>query len=506
VPPTSPLTWHDHAVLFAALALVLGIGAGFGRRQKDTKDFFLARRQVPWWAACLSFLATEISALTIIGVPATAYSENWEYLQFFLGSSAAKLAIAALFVPAFFKLQVTTIYELLLHRFGRRTQVTASIFFFITRLLGSAVRLMAAALAVSILLGWPIPLTILVFTLVSIAYIASGGVQAIVWTNVVQAVVFMGAGLAALAYVTAQVDGGVGGVIAAAEAGGRLRVFDWGPGLGEAGFVRRWLTEPNIVWVALLNGFVGSLAAFGTDHDLMQRLLAVESRGESQRTLLLSPIITFVALMTFLCLGAALYAYYAAHPGAPAKADTVLATFVADVMPAGLRGLVLTAIVLASLDSPLGALAASFVTDIYRPLIAPARDDAHHLRVSRLSVLAFGVVLGLLAWAFAHLEKILWLAFKITGVTFGSLLGVFLLALLTERRIRDRANVVAMIAMALVNLTLLVLSETGVLAFAWSWLVILGTAGTMALALGIDVVTGAAPSPPPADSGASPTP
>jgi Na+/proline symporter len=145
----------------------------------------------------------------------------------------------------------------------------------------------------------------------------------------------------------------------------------------------------------------------------------------------------------------------------------------------------LSAIVLASIDSPLGALASSFVTDIYRPLLARGRSEKHYLRVSRISVALFGVMLGALAYAFSFFDGILWLAFKIAGVTFGSLLGVFLLGLLTRRRIADGANVAAMITMALVNLILLALAETAVLPLAWSWLVILGTAGTILLSLAL---------------------
>src|SRR2546429_4234368 len=141
------LTWPDYAVLLVSLVVLVAIGVAFTGRQRDTADFFLARRRVPWWAACLSFLATEISAVTIISVPATAYSENWEYAQFFVGSSLAKLAVAFLFIPAFYRHDVTTIYEFLAHRFGRATHVTASIFFFITRLAGSGVRLTVTAVA-----------------------------------------------------------------------------------------------------------------------------------------------------------------------------------------------------------------------------------------------------------------------------------------------------------------------------------------------------------------------
>lgn len=485
----SVLTWPDYAVVAVALAVLLAIGLWFGRAQRDTSDFFLARRRVPWWAACLSFLATEISAVTIISVPATAYRENWEYVQFFAGSSLAKFAVAFLFIPAFYRHDVTTIYEFLRDRFGRASQVTGSIFFFVTRLLGSGVRLMAAALAVAILMGWPVAPTIAVFVLVSILYIGAGGVQAVVWTNVFQALVFLVAGAVTLGYLLSRIDGGLAAVGAVAGEAGRLNVINWGPAPGAPDFARRLLTDPNIVWVAVLNGFVGSMAAFGTDHDLMQRLLTVETRGQSQKTLSLTPLGTLVTLLIYLGLGSALYTFYSQHPELPVpRPDEILPHFVQQVMPAALRGLMLAAIVLASIDSPLGSLAASFVTDIYRPLLIRGRAERHYLLVSRVSVVIFGVVLGLLAHAFSAFDGILWLAFKIAGVTFGSLLGVFLLGLLTRRHVADAANVVAMVVMALVNLVLLVLSESGTLHFAWSWLVIVGTAGTMLLALVLSAV------------------
>jgi SSS family transporter len=486
VPNAPLLSWADYAVLLVVLAVLLVIGGAFTRQQRDTVDFFLARRRVPWWAVALAFLATEVSAVTIISVPATAYSENWEYFQFFIGSSLAKLAVAYLFIPAFYRHEVTTIYEFLRHRFGQASQVTASIFFFVTRLAGSGVRLMAACLAVSILLGWPLPLAIAIFSLISILYIAMGGVKAIVWTNVFQALLFLVAGASTLLFVINQVEGGLGAVVDLARAGGRLNVVNWGPAPGDADFFRRVLTDPNIIWIAILNGFIGSMAAFGTDHDLMQRLLTVETRRESQRTLTITPLGTLATLIIYLGLGTGLFAFYAQHPHLPvSRPDEILPHFVGQVMPPLLRGLMLSAIVVASIDSPLGSLAASFVTDIYRPLLVRGRSERHYLFVSRVSVAIFGVVLALLAYAFSFFSQILWLAFKIAGVTFGSLLGVFLLGLLTTRPIADRANVVAMIVMALVNLVLLTLSETKVLVFAWSWLVIVGTFGTMALAIAL---------------------
>ena len=476
------LTWPDYAVLAACLLALLAIGGAFTRQQRGTTDFFLARRRIPWWAACLSFLATEISAVTIISVPATAYSENWEYFQFFVGSSLAKFVVALLFIPAFYRYNCVTIYEFLSHRFGAASQVTASIFFFVTRLLGSGVRLMAACVAVAVLMGWPVWPTVVLFSLVSIAYIALGGVKAVVWTNVFQAAMFLVGGALTVAFLVSQIDGGLGAMLHTAAEAGRLNVINWGPAPGAPDFWRRVLSDPSIVWLAVLNGLVGSTAAFGTDHDLMQRLLTVETRKQSQRTLALTPIGTLLTLVIYLGIGAGLFAYYAQHPAASLpRPDEILPYFIRTAMPEVLRGIMLSAIVLASIDSPLASLAASFVTDIYRPLLLRGRSEAHYLRVSRAAVVVFGVVLALLAWGFSFFSGFLWLAFKIAGVTFGSLLGVFLLGLLTRRTGGDRANAVAMVLMAGINLALLVLSETGRIGLGWSWLVILGTAGTMVL-------------------------
>jgi len=475
----STLTWPDYAVLIALLAAMIAIGTWVGRRGQTTKKFFLARNSVPWWAACLSFVATEVSAVTLIAVPATAFRENWEYAQFFIGSFAARAVIAYGFIPAFYQYNCTTIYEFLRHRFGPSNQYAATVFFFITRLLGSGVRLMAASLAVAVLLGWHIVPSIVLFMGVGIAYIVYGGVEAVVWTGVLQAIVFVAGGLASIAFLVAHIPGGWATVHQVAGAAGRLQLWDWGPSWHEPQFIRKFVADPNIVWIAILNGFFGSLAAFGTDHELMQRLLTLDTRRESQRTMITTPFASLFVLLIFLTVGTCLFVFYQTHPQLPLpkKIDAIFPHFIGNVMPAALRGLLLSAIVMASIDSPLTSLTASFVTDIYKPLIDKDRDDAHYLLVSRICVVAFAVILAFIAYVFSHFQNILWLAFKIGGVTFGSLLGVFLLGLFTKRR-ATTSNVIGMVVMAVINAILLGLSETHVIAMGWTWLVPIGTAGT----------------------------
>jgi solute:Na+ symporter, SSS family len=480
----SSLAWQDYSVLLLLLVLMIFVGIYFGREEKSTDDFFLGGRKIPWWAACLSFVATEISAVTLIAVPAVAYMENWEYAQFFIGSFLARVVIAYLFIPAFYHYNCTSIYEFLKYRFGPETQIAGSILFFITRLLASGVRLMVACLAASILIGWPIIPTILLFSVICILYIAWGGIKAVVWTNVVQALTFTAAGAVAIGFLLSRIDGGAPAVLAIAGAAGKLQIFNWGPGLSAAGpaaFLQSLLTDPNLLVLATLNGFFGSMAAFGTDQETMQRLLTVETRQESQKTMLLTPIGSFAVMIIFLFIGACLYAFYVQNPGMPlpAKLDKIFPHFIEQTMPPLMRGLMLAAIVMASIDSPLGSLTASFVTDIYRPVICKSGNERHYLVISRVSVVSFGIILGFIAYFFSHFEKFLWLAFKIGGVTYGSLLGVFLLGLLTKRRC-NRVNVIAMTLSALLMLVLLILSEKQIFPLGWTWLLLIGTFLTFA--------------------------
>jgi SSS family transporter len=462
----------DLIIVGLAVLLLFVISYVFGREEKDINDYFLGSRKIPSLVACLSFVATEVSALTIVGVPATAFSENWEYLQFFIGSAAARIAVAFLFIPVFYKYNCTTIYEFLRYRFGPETQYAGSIFFFITRLISSGVRLYAACMGVGIIMGWSLAQAILVFTIVSIIFIAFGGIKAVVWAGAYQAIVFFSAGIAVLIYLSLHIQGGLSAVWQIAGEAGRLSIFNF----------KFDLNNPTTFWAGSVNAFFIGLAVFGTDQELMQRLLTVRTRKKSQQTIVMTILAALPILCVYLGVGTLLYVFYRQNPDIiqPSKAKEVLSHFVTNSLPTGLKGLMLSAIILASIDSPLSSLASSFVTDIYRPLIKKAATEKHYLFVSRTGVISFGVVLALIAFACESVENILWFAFEIFSVTGGATLGVFTFGVLTQRK-ANIGNVFAMIISTLSMILLLLVSHNGYIELAWSWLIVIGTMETLIL-------------------------
>lgn len=462
----------DLIVVGLAILILFIISYIFGREEKDTNDFFLGGRKVPLIIACLSFVATEVSALTVIGVPATAFSENWEYLQFFVGSAAARILVAFLFIPVFYKYNCTSIYEFLRHRFGPETQYAGSIFFFITRLIASGVRLYAACLGIGIIMGWSLAQTILAFTVISIIFIAFGGIKAVVWAGAYQAIVIFLAGSALLIYLLLHIQGGLSTAWQTASQAGRLSVFNF----------KFDLNSPTSFWAGSINAFFVGLAVFGTDQEMMQRLLTVRTRKKSQKTIIMTILTALPLLCIYLGIGTLLYVFYQQNPDIiqPGRAKEVLSHFVKNSLPAGLRGLMLSAIILASIDSPLSSLASSFVTDIYRPLIKKAAAEKHYLFVSRIAVAAFGVILAIIAFACEPVQNVLWFAFEIFSLTGGATLGIFLLGVLTKRK-TTFGNVIAMVVSTLSMTILLLMSYKGYVKLAWSWLIVVGTILTLIL-------------------------
>jgi len=472
VAQAGTLSGLDWGIVGVGCVLLFVISYVFGREEKDTDDFFLGGRRVPPIVACLSFVATEISALTIVGIPHTAFTENWRWIQFMVGSALARLLVAFLFIPAFYKHNCTSIYEFLGHRFGPATQYTGSIYFFVTRLLASGVRLYATCMAVGVIMGWPLAATITLFTVVSIVFIGFGGIKAVVWAGAYQALFFVAAGAVLVVYLIQHIDGGLAAALQTAHEAGRLSTFDF----------KFNLNEPSTFWAGSANGFFVGLVAFGTDQEMVQRLLTVEKRNSSQKTIISTIVTVLPVYWLYLLIGTLLYVFYQQSPSLPLPQELkeILPHFVRNVLPAGLKGLVLGAIFMASVDSPLSSLTSSFITDIYRPLIRRHASEKHYLLVSRIGVVGFGLVLAGIAAACAPVKNILWFAFQVLSLTGGPMLGVFLLGLLTRRK-ANRTNIPAMLFSTGVCVVLLLMIQKGTLKLAWSWLIVIGTGITFVL-------------------------
>lgn len=479
----------DLLIVALYLAVVLGIGFYGARKQRGSDDFINASRQIPWPAVLASLVATEVSASTFLATPGVGFAENMSFLQMGIGSFLARIFIACFFIGAFYSFNSLTIYDYLGKRFGPQTRTVASAFFILTRLMASSVRLMIAATGLGLILDLPFTGCLTVFTLVAMLYTGAGGIRTIIWTDVLQAIVFLSCGLLALLFITQQV--GWSSIIEVGVANERFAIFQFTPRAENASLID-WFNDSQLLYVAVLFGFLSTAAAFGTDQDLTQRMLTSKNARSARRSLILSGFISIPVAALFLFLGIALFAYYqnAAPTELPMgageiEADKIFPWFIAHELPQGLRGLLLTGVLAAamsSLDSAMGALGSSALVDLYRPLVPQQiRARVKEIWITRACVILFGILLGLGAWLLRSADGFLWLTFQIGSITYGGLLGIFLLGILT-RRGNDRGNRVALLSGGFLCAGLLIQMRMEMLPLAWPWLILIGTAWTFTLA------------------------
>ncbi len=498
----------DYTVLALYLAVVAALGLWAGRREQGTEDYFLGGRSVPWWAAGLSILATETSALTFIGAPQQSLLGDWTYLQIAFGSVLARFVVAWLLIPAYYEANVFTVYGYLEQRFGSWSKNAASVLFVVGRCLGSGVRLFAAALAFQIVVpGTNFALVLAVIALVAVLYSAMGGIKAVIWTDVLQGVLLFGGGGVALVYLVTSLDGGAGAALdtlhASLTASGhdKLRVFNLSFDPKDAS--------------TLVGGVIGAMfltmATHGTDQDMVQRMLTCHSSGAGRRSLWTSAVLTIPVVILFLAIGSLLYVHYGDQLPAlagdiarqagetdPAKGyKYVFPYWAVHALPVGIRGLILAglfAAAMSSLDSAVSALSSTAVKNFWEPYVQPGREDVHYLRVARGMSFVFGLVLvgiALLVWRVetdGTTEQgfgILILGLKVLSWVFPPVLGVFFVGVLT-RRGNDRAN---LLALAVGIGVLLVVEFWGTQwpgaqpPFSWVWNALIGCALSFAIAV-----------------------
>ncbi|MGH7529099.1 MAG: sodium:solute symporter [Gemmatimonadales bacterium] len=456
----------DLAIIVLYFVAVLAAGVLLAGRQRDAADYFLGRHGLPAWAIMLSIVATETSALTVISVPGIAARGNLTFLQLAFGYLIGRIAVAALLLPGYFDGTQETAYQRLERRFGVAARRTASAAFLVTRALGDGVRVFATAIPLAIITGWSVPLGILAVGVVTIVYTWFGGLRAVVWVDVVQLVFYVLGGVATVVIAMSLADRS----LAAAWEAGKLIVID--PAFS--------FRTTYSLWGGLIGGALLSAASHGTDHLIVQRLLAASGLRDARRALIGSGVFVIAQFALFLFVGATLWMAEADRPGM--AADAIYPTFVVEHFPAGLAGLVVAAILAAAMStvaSSLNSLASATTHDFYAPL-ARRNEPQHLLRVGRAMTLLWAVVLVGGAMLFRNRETpVVVLALSIASITYGGLLGSYLLGGLWPRTRQVDVIIAILTGVAFMIPVVLGVPTRWLPGLAWPWYVPLGTAVTV---------------------------
>ncbi len=483
--------WLDISVLVLYGLIVVGLGSWAGRREKTIEDFFLAGRAVSWPLVMISIYATSASALTFIGVPGAAYGGDFNYLNLAFGTIIGRILIALLLLTTYFKGKVVTVYQLLGQRFGERSHDGGTGLFIVTRLLASGVRLAGCAIALAVVFKISLTAAITLVAAMATIYTLIGGLKAVILTDLLQFIIFVGGAIFVLVFIISSLPGGFEQFLSIGDASKKFAFFNFDFSLN----------NPKSFFTGILFGCVITFAAMGCDHDLVQRMLSSRTLKGSQRAVILTGFMDIPITLLFLSIGAALFAYYQVFPDAAVAGlksnDHVFPHFISTALPIGLGGLLvagLLAAAMSSLDSALNALAASAVVDFYLRYSKKKLSDKNQIDVARNFIVLFAVALTFIAMLFGEAQSILWIGFKSVGFTYGGLLGIFLLAVLTKTRGNDKLNLIALLSSVLVSFFAISLGQgnDGSLKFifpwqegkpllAWQWAVIIAMLWTFSI-------------------------
>jgi solute:Na+ symporter, SSS family len=482
----------DGVVLVAYLAGTTVLGLYLGGRQRNARDYFVADQNIPWWGVLFSVVASETSALTFISIPGLSYVGNLGFLQIVAGYILGRVVVSYTLLPRYYEGELVTAYALLESRFGLATRRFTSIVFMATRAIADSVRVFATAIPIALIIGpvvsrnYVMPAAILVLGVLTVIYTYKGGMRAVVWTEMLQAGVYLLGGLAAIVLLGRAIPGGWGAIVTAAGQSGKLQVIDWYAGLD----------RPHTVFAGLLGGSFLAMASHGADQLIVQRLLSSRSLADARRALIGSGFVVFGQFTLFLLIGIGLYQLYGGKPF-PAT-DAIFPTFIVENMPAGLLGLIVAAILAATMSTHSGAinsLAAATTHDIYLPLTGRRADDPRTLRFGKVCAMVWGIVLT--AGALLYPEQgtpVVVVALSIASFTYGGLLGGFFLGILWARA--NQRDALTGMSLGIAAMTFVVFAKplgsaypslTGVLGplanIAWPWYVLIGTSITLAVGI-----------------------
>jgi SSS family transporter len=419
----------DATIVIVYLAAVLAFGLWVGRGQRNSADYFLGGRSLPWGALLLSIVATETSTVTFLSLPGVAAAQNGNltFLQITLGYIAGRLLIIRFLLPLYFRGEIFTAYTVLETRFGKLSRRAASVLFLGTRNISDALRLFLTALVLQIVLDLDLATSVIVLGAITIFYTLVGGARSVIWNDVVQFVIYMLGALAAFIIIIQGATGGVSQLLQFAEAGDRLRMFDFDFSL----------TKPGMTfWSGLVGGAFLTAATHGTDQLMVQRYLSARNQRDAAKGLAFSGLIVFIQFAVFLLIGVALMSFYSqAKMVSPVSSgDQLFASFIVNQMPVGLTGLTLAAVfaaAMSTLSSSLNSSATALVNDVYLPLRKNELSPRGQLTAGRVATALFGllqVAIALVVGMIGTSESVVANVLKIAGFAIGPVLGLYLLA------------------------------------------------------------------------------
>lgn len=464
----APSCWIDLFVLLGYFALVAGIGLRAGRSNRNLTDFALGGRSIPWWAVLASIVAAETSAATFLGTPTEGFkTRSFVYGQLAIGTVLARVIIAFTFIKPYYRYGVQSIYEFLELRFGPCTKNLASAIFLFTRVLGIGVRLYLGGAIIKVIWHYLFPgsevnlavyfIGILFITLLTTIYTAVGGIRAVVWTDFIQASLMLGSVALAIVLLLVSIPGGWHEVMSRLGGFPPILQLGFNPAAGFGSAFKQLLEEPYTLAAALVASTFLTMSTHGTDQDMVQRMLTAPNFRKSQTSLILSGLADLPIAGGFLLVGILLWVYYQCFPDPqlPAADNEIFAYYIVSRMPVGVRGLIIAGVfatMMGSTSAALNALATSFTKDFYLPYLQRRRDPGSAVRAARLATVVFGALMVGVATLAANAVlqdsklTILPIALGCLGYTYGALLGVFLIGLLTRTRGRDETNILAMLA------------------------------------------------------------
>jgi SSS family solute:Na+ symporter len=535
----------DLLIIFGYLVGITAFGVWFSGKQETTRDYFLGDRNVPWWAIAASIVATETSTITFISVPGIAFARggNFQFLQLVFGYLLGRIVISLLFIPAYFRGELLTVYQLLERRFGLKIKMLAAALFVVMRNIADGVRLLLTAIVLAAVYVAFQPAanaelitiySIILLGAVMIVFTYFGGMEAVIWVEVVQLGIYIAGALAAAIVLSSAISGGFGGALALGAQFDKFDVVDWGwratkytifspTSFWGALPFSDWsfafqlpfdLTKTYTFWAGLIGGCFLTMSTHGTDQYLVQRYLCTDRPRRAAAALLSSGAVVLAQFIGFLCIGALLFAFYQPHndplyanfaeacarlqPASAAKClsdpafagatsanfpftggDRVFPDFITKHLPSGLSGLVVAAIFAAALSSSLNSIAATAVNDLYKPF-ARGQSDKHYLRVSHWLTLAWGIVQIAVALFFMSRNRsALDQALSIAGLINGPVLGIFLVGTFL-RRVSEPPALVGMLVSIAVMLYVRFMTP-----LAWTWYVLLGSFITFVVAYAV---------------------